>query len=80
MEILKSLNEYAGLLALFALLAAVIIPFIIYNKGKRDARRAAQDELDSMDDMPQVTIPWEERGKWARRSFLEKQVNKRRRR
>lgn len=76
MEWITSLNDYAGLLALLALLAAILVPFIIYHMEKKEASRAAQDELNAMESNSHFPMSIEERKYYTRKSVLEKKARK----
>lgn len=73
---IESLNDYAGLLALLALVAAIVMPIIIYICQKRDRRRSLQNELDAMEETTFFPLPTEERIRYIRQKTLEKELNK----
>ena len=74
MEWLKSLNEYAGLFSLLAVVAAIIVPFIIYCKERRDAKRTAKSELDAINDLSQFPMTKDERDHFTHKRVLEETV------
>lgn len=76
MELLESLNEYAGLLSLLAVVAAIIVPILIYKKEQRNARQEAQDELEAMNDMQRFPMSIEERKRYEHKAVLEKKARK----
>ncbi len=76
MDFLKSLNEYAGLLALLALLAAIIVPFLIYKIGVRDKKQEYRDELEGFDSTCIFPMSSDERDRAARRHMMEKALKK----
>lgn len=69
---IKSLNDYAGLFALLA----VIVPCIIYLKQRRNERQAMRDELDAMNDHPIFPTDAEGRKMYTRASYLKKRLKK----
>ena len=72
----EGLNDYSGLFALLAFLAAAIVPFLIYKRQKRDERRAMKDELDAMNELSRFPMTHEERAHYTKRSKLEKGLNR----
>ena len=75
-DIIQGLNDYAGLFALLALFAAILVPIGIYKKGREDERKAMQDELDSIKDSEIFPMSIEDRKYYARKTFLQKQQKK----
>ena len=71
-NIFTRLNDYSGLFALLAFLAAAIVPFCIYRKQKKDDRRAMRDELEAMNDISRFSLTHEEREFYTKRGKLEK--------
>lgn len=43
---MEFLNNYSGLFSLLAVVAAVIVPFWIYRKQKKEQRQDLKDELE----------------------------------
>lgn len=75
-EFIESLNDYAGLFALLALVATIVVPYILYNVQKKNERQAAQDELEAMTEMQRFPMTIEERKRFERKCMLEKKVRK----
>lgn len=75
-EWIYSLNAYAGLFSLLAVIAAIVVPYAIYKKGRKDERQAMQDELDAMNDMSRFPMDTDYRNYQIRKSVLEKGVKK----
>ena len=50
-QIIEFLNSCAGLLSLLAVLAAIIVPTIIYKKQRHSEKQDLQDELDAMNEV-----------------------------
>ncbi len=73
---MEILNQYSGLFSLLAVLASVVIPIVIYKKEKRDQRKAAQDELDAMNDNARFPMSMEDRNYFVKKSVLEKQARR----
>lgn len=71
-KIFEELNNYSGLFALLAFLAAAIVPFCIYRNQKKDDRRAMKDELDAMNDISQFPMSHEEREYYTKKRKFEK--------
>ena len=44
-EFIDGLNEYAGLFSLLAVLAAVIVPILLYWLGRRDYKKTIRNKL-----------------------------------
>ena len=76
MEWIKSLNDYAGLFALLALLATFVVPIIIYKVQKKDERQAMQDEYDAMMGAARFPMSAEQRCFAAKKQLLEKRLKK----
>lgn len=76
-NILERLNDYSGLLALLAFLAAAIVPVVVYRKQKRDDLQAMRDELDAMNDVSQFPMTLEERNYYSKKRKLEKGLKRR---
>ena len=77
MEIMEILNQYSGLFSLLAVLASVVIPIVIYKKEKCDQRKAAQDELDAINDVSTFPMSMEEQKFFVKKNTLEKQARRR---
>lgn len=45
------LNQYSGLFSLLALLAAIVVPIVIYRREKNDSKKEIQAELDAMEEV-----------------------------
>ena len=73
---MEVLNNYAGLFALLALVAAIVVPYTIYRKEKADERRALQDELEAMDESAQTPFSMEEKSFFAKKNALKKKLNR----
>ena len=74
--IIHSLNEYAGLFSLLAVIAAIIVPIAIYKKGRSDERQALQDELDALEDNSRYPMPMDMKNYFTRKSMLEKRLKR----
>ena len=68
----ESLNDYAGLFSLLAVLAAVIVPCVIYKKERKAKRQAMQDELDAINCASHFPMTCDERRFSVKKSVLEK--------
>lgn len=73
---MEILNQYSGLFSLLAVIASVVIPILIYRKEKSDQRKAAQDELDAMNDNARFPMSMEDRNYYVKKSALEKQARR----
>lgn len=76
MEWIYSLNAYAGFFSLLAVIAAIVVPYAIYKKGRRDERQAMRDELDAMNDTSRFPMDIDSRNYEIRKTVLEKGVKK----
>ena len=72
----QGLNNLAGLFSLLAVLAAVIVPIVLYKKGRKNERQAMQDELDAMNANAQFPMSENEREFYIRKTVLEKRSKK----
>lgn len=70
------LNHYSGLFSLLAVIAAVVVPIIIYKIQRRNERQDAIDELDAMNDVSRFPMTDSERRYYTRKSILEKKIKK----
>ena len=75
-EILTWLNECAGLFALFALIAAIAMPIIIYKQQKKEERQKMQDEYDAMMSSARFPMSEEQKKFYAKKFKLEKQLER----
>ncbi len=71
-NMLDNLNNYAGLFSLFAVLASIIVPCIIYKKENKAKKQAMQDELESIQEMSRFPMSMQEREFFTKKSMLEK--------
>ena len=74
-EAIKSLNDYAGLFSLLAMIAAIIVPYRIYKKERNDRsnveRQAMQDELEAIEQNSRFPMSIE-----AREYFTKKRLDR----
>lgn len=75
-SVLESLNRFAGLFSLLAVIAAVVVPYIIYKRQHRDESLDALDELEAMNDVSYFPMTDSERRRYTRKSYLEKKIRK----
>lgn len=75
-QVIESLNNYAGLLSLLAVLAAIVVPCVIYKKERNDERQAMQDELEAMEDNSRFPMGMEERKYFTKKETLKKRINR----
>ena len=75
-EILLWLNECAGLFALLALIAAIIVPTYIYKRQRRNEREAAQEELEAMKENEGFPMSIEDRNFYVKKRMLEKKAKR----
>ena len=76
MEFLLWLNQFAGLLSLCAVLAAIIVPYIIYKKQRKDELQSIKDELDSIEEIGRFPMSSSEREQYTRKFLLERQLKR----
>ena len=69
-NIFTGLNDYSGLFALLAFLAATIVPFCIYRKQKKDERQSMKDEYEAMNDISRFPMSHEEREYYTKKRLL----------
>ena len=75
-NIIDSLNDYAGLFSLLAVLTSVFVPYVIYKKGRNDERQALQDELEAREENSFFPMSIEEREYYAKNQVLRKKLNR----
>lgn len=75
-EMIESLNNYAGLFSFLAVLAAVIVPIVIYKWERKNERQAMKDELEAMQDNSHFPMTYEEREYFTKRDKLRKGINR----
>lgn len=76
MEFLDWLNGYSGLLSLLAVLAAIIVPYSIFRKQRKDEIQSIKDELDAMEDVSRFPMSSSERDLYTRKFLLEKRLKR----
>ena len=69
---IESLNNYAGLFSFLAVLAAVIVPIVIYKWERKNERQAMKDELEAMRENSHFPMTIEEREYYTKQGKLEK--------
>lgn len=75
-NIIDSLNDYAGSFSLLAVLTSVIVPYVIYKKGRNDERQALQDELEAREENSFFPMSIEEREYYSKNQVLRKKLNR----
>ena len=75
-EILSWLNDCAGLFALLALIAAIIVPTYIYKRQRRNEREAAQEELEAMKENEGFPMSIEDRNFYVKKRMLEQKAKR----
>lgn len=76
LEIFARLNDYAGLLSFLAVLAAIIVPYRIYRKQRKDEIQSIKDELDAIGDVSRFPMSSSERDLYIRKFLLEKRLKR----
>ena len=74
MKFLLWLNQFNGILSLCAVLAAIIVPYIIYKKQRKDNLQSIKDELEAMNDMSLFPMSGSHRERYTRQSYLKRQL------
>lgn len=69
---IESLNNYAGLFSLLAVLVSFFVPIVIYKKERKAKRLAMKDELEAMQDNSRFPMSQEKRKYFTRKRTLEK--------
>lgn len=70
------LNYFSGLFALLALIASVVIPFVIYRKQKKDKLQDYKDEYEAIQQIKDFPMTSNERERFAREFYLEKKIGR----
>lgn len=73
---MECLNQFAGLFSLLAVIAAVVVPIIIYKIQRRNERQDAIDEYDAMMENSDFPMSIEQREYFAKKSQLEKRLKR----
>lgn len=81
-EFITGLNSYAGLFALLALVAAVVVPIRISRKQTKDRRHEMRqdmkDELEAINESSRLSgMTHEEREHYTKKRTLEKGMKRR---
>ena len=76
LKILDWLNANAGILSLGAILTAIIVPYRIYKKQRKDEILSFKDELDVLNEMNKFSLSYEERDLFTRKFLLEKRLKR----
>lgn len=71
-NIIDWLNSNAGVMSLFALLAAIFVPFIIYKLQRKNQRQAMKDKLDAINEFDNTIFPREYREQYVEENALRK--------
>ncbi len=71
-NIIDVLNANAGVVSFFALLAAVIVPWVIYRKNKKAKLQEMLDEYEAREEYQGVAMPSNDKEASIRRRALEK--------
>jgi hypothetical protein len=75
-DIIESLNSYAGLFSLLAVVAAIVVPFIIHRIERKSQRQTMKDELEAMQESARFPMTCGEREQYVKMSKLEKGLNR----
>lgn len=75
-SVLESLNRFAGLFSLLAVIAAVVVPIVIYKIQLRNERKDAIDELNAMNDVSRFPMTSDQREYYTKKSKLEKRLKR----
>lgn len=73
---MEFLNEYSGLFSLLAVVASIIVPFLIYRKQKKEHLQDLKDEYDAMEENSVFPMGLDEREFYGRKSYLEKKLRR----
>jgi len=73
---MEFLNEYSGLFSLLAVVASVIVPFLIYRKQKKEHLQDLKDEYDAMEENSVFSMGLDERAYYGRKSYLKKKLRR----
>ena len=74
------LNNNAGVIAVFSMAAAIVVPIIIYRMQRqdaiRDAKQDAQDQLDAMNEVSHFSFTEEGRKHYAKKGYLQRKIKR----
>lgn len=75
-DIIISLNSYAGLFSLLALLAAIVVPIAIYQNQRKNEKQDLQDELDALNEFAGKAFHEEAKRHFINKTTLEKKLKR----
>mgnify|MGYP006344222791 CR=1 FL=1 len=75
-DIIISLNSYAGLFSLLALLAAIVVPIAIYQNQRKNEKQDLQDELDTLNEFAGKAMYDNAKQHFIRKTSLEKKLKR----
>ena len=64
---IESLNNYAGLFSLMAVVVAIVVPISLYRIGRKHIRQDMLDELKSMNENEKFTMSLGRRDYYTKR-------------
>lgn len=70
------LNYFSGLFALLALIASVVIPFVIYRNQKKDKLKDYKDEYEAIQRLKNFSMTSNERERFAREFYLKEKIGR----
>lgn len=74
-HIVEWLNANAGIVSFFALLAAIVVPWCIYRRNRKNRLQEMQDELDAMNEYREP-MSSDDRNIYNKKRALEKSLKR----
>jgi hypothetical protein len=75
-HIIEELNNYAGLLSLLAVIAAIVVPWIIYRKTAKSHKQEMINEYKARKGQQRFHLPHEMRESYIREETLRRNIEK----
>lgn len=73
---METLNQYSGLFSLLAVIAAIIVPYLIHRIEKKERKQDLKDELDALTSMNHFPMSTEQREHYAKIGSLERKLRR----
>lgn len=73
-HIIAELNNYAGLLSLLAVIAAIVVPWIMYRKTAKSHKQEMINEYEARKGQQRFHLPHEMRESYIREETLRRNI------
>ena len=75
-NIIEALNDYAGLFSLLAVVAAIVVPWRIYQRNRKEDLQRLKDELETRQSYQGVAAPTADKEASIRREVLKETIKR----